>query len=64
MSNIVVTMRNGDILHFRHEGRPGGSYTKKLGAEGAFAVITDEYGQRTFIPAADIVRIVETPTRG
>ncbi len=62
MSNIIVKMKDGNERKFMHEGRAGGSYTKSLKFEGAFAVITDEYHQRTAIPAADIAEIIETPT--
>ena len=63
MSNIVMKMKDGTVRQFKHEERPGGSYTKKLKAEGAFAVVTDEYERKTYVPAADIAEIVETPTR-
>lgn len=61
MANITVKMKDGTTREFRHEGRPGGSYTKRLTCEGAFAVITDEYHKRTLIPAVDIAEIVEEP---
>lgn len=63
MSNIKITMKGGAVREFKHEGRPGGSYTKRLKLEGAFAVVTDEYDRRTIIPAADIKEIDERPTR-
>lgn len=56
-------MKDGTKREFKHEGRAGGSYTKRLTAEGAFAVITDEYGTRTLIPAGDIAEIVDRPER-
>lgn len=63
MSSIVVTMKDGSVRKFPHEGRPGGSYTKTLEYEGAFAIVVDEYGRRTIIPTADIKEIVEHPVR-
>lgn len=63
MSSITIKMKDGSERKFKHEGRPGGSYTKKLKFEGAFAVVEDEYGNRTAIPAADIVEVSETPVR-
>jgi len=63
MANIVVHMKDGNERKFLHEGRAGGSYTKHLKLEGAFAVIEDEYYRRTIIPAQDIREIIETPTR-
>ncbi len=62
MSDITVKMKDGTVREFRHEGRSGGSYTKTLRYEGAFAVIEDEYHRRTAIPAADIAEIVENPS--
>lgn len=63
MSDIVVFMKSGEKKSFPHEGRAGGSYTKELTFEGAFAIITDEWGRRTAIPAADIAEVRETPHR-
>jgi hypothetical protein len=57
-------MKNGTKRYFPHEGRAGGSYTKSLSLEGAFAVVTDEYYRKTVIPAADIEEIIEEPTYG
>jgi hypothetical protein len=64
MSNIVVTMKDGTVRKFMHTGRPGGSWSKTLKYEGGFAIIEDEYQQRTAIPASDIREVVETPTYG
>jgi hypothetical protein len=64
MSNIVVTMKSGEVRKFIHTGRPGGSWTKTLKYEGGFAVIEDEYQKRTAIPASDIREVVETPHNG
>lgn len=63
MSSITIKMKDGSVRNFPHEGRPGGSYSKRLTYEGAFAIVTDEYGKRTSIPAHDIAEIVESPTR-
>lgn len=64
MSSITVKMKDHTVREFRHAGRSGGSYTKTLSYDGAFAVITDEWGKRISIPAADIAEIVEEPERG
>ena len=64
MSNIIVKMKDGTVRHFAHEGRAGGSYTKSVKYEGAFAIIEDEWGKRTAIPAEDIAEVVEQPHRG
>ena len=63
MSSIQVTMKDGTLREFPHEGRPGGSYTKTLKLENGFAVIEDEWGKRTVIPAGDIAEITERPNR-
>ena len=61
MANITVKMKDGTERKFMHEGRAGGSYSKRLSYAGAFAVIEDEYGNKTSIPAADIAEIEERP---
>ena len=43
---------------FEDRGRPGGSYTQKLSTDGPFAVVTDCYGTKTYIPSTDIEEIV------
>ena len=62
--NITVQMKDGSIKRFPHVGRPGGSYTKTVKYEGAFAIITDEHGGQTAIPAADIAEINTEPLGG
>jgi hypothetical protein len=64
MSHIRITMKTGEVHDFRHEGRAGGSYTKSVRYDGAFAIVEDEWGKRTAFPAADIREIVEEPHRG
>ena len=63
MANITVTMKDGTVRKFLHEPRAGGSYTKTIRYEGAFAVIKDEWGTETVIPAADIKEIITEPER-
>jgi hypothetical protein len=64
MANITVKMKNGTIKRFPHEGRAGGSYTKRVKYEGSFAIIIDEWEGETAIPVADIEEvIVERPCR-
>jgi hypothetical protein len=62
--NITVIMKDGRRREFKHEGRPGGSYTKRLRYEPGFVVITDEWGQETAIPAEDISEVRTEPLRG
>jgi hypothetical protein len=63
VSDIVVTMKDGTVRKFMHEGRPGGSYTKRLSFESGVAIITDEYYRQTCIPVNDIAEIDCKPER-
>jgi hypothetical protein len=58
MTSITVKMKDGTKREFPHKGRAGGSYTKSIEYEGAFAVISDEWGRQTAIPAGDIAEVV------
>ncbi len=64
MANITVDMKDGTVRKFLHRGRAGGSYTKSLRYESAFAVIVDEWHKETAIPIADIAQITTTRHRG
>jgi len=55
--NIKVFMKDGTIKDFPHVGRLGGSYTKEIRYEGAFAIITDEYDNEFALPVNDISEI-------
>lgn len=57
MASIYVEMKDGTKKSFPHEGRAGGSYTKSIRYEGAFAIIKDEYDCETAIPVNDIAEI-------
>ena len=61
--NITLTMRDGTVKKFEHEGRSGGSYTKELRYEKGFVVVKDEWDKETCIPSADILEIKTEPTR-
>ena len=63
MTSIKVKFKDGTIRDFPHQGRAGGSYSKSLSFEGAFVIVTDEWGQRTAFPAVDVVEVIETPAR-
>lgn len=63
MASITIKMKDGTKREFPHEGRPGGSYTKKVTYEGAMVVIEDEYYKRIAIPVADVAEVIETPNR-
>jgi len=64
MSSITIKLKNGTVRQFPHEGRAGGSWTKTVKFEGAFVIVTDEWGTRTAFPAADIAEVIDTPDRG
>ena len=61
MQSIKIWMKSGEILQFEHKPRPGGSYSLKIRYEGAFAIVTDEWGKETAVPAADIGTVEVTP---
>jgi hypothetical protein len=64
MANIRIKFKDGSVKTFNHQGRPGGSYTKKLEYRGAFVVVIDEYYHETSFPASDIEQINVTPHIG
>lgn len=57
MASIRIKMKDGTVKNFPHEGRAGGSYTKSIRYDGAFAIVKDEYDCETAIPANDIEEI-------
>lgn len=63
MDLIQVKMKDGTTREFRHEGRPGGSYTKTLRYEPGFLVIKDEYYRETAIPTDLILEVIADPGR-
>lgn len=63
MASIMVKMKDGTVRDFPHEGRAGGSFTKRLRYEPGFVVITDEWDKQTAIPTADIAEIITTEPR-
>lgn len=64
MSELIkIRMKDHSVREFRHKGRVGGSYTVRLTFEGAFAVVTNEWGMRTCIPSSDILDIQDDPGR-
>lgn len=60
---ITFTMTDGTVREFKHKGRPGGSYTVRLTFEEGFAVVTDEWGNRTIFPSHLILNIEDIPGR-
>lgn len=63
-TNIKILLMNGTVKDFRHVGRSGGSYTKSIRYEGVFAIVTDEWGNSTAIPASEIEEIQVTNAGG
>jgi len=63
MANIVIKFKDGTEAVFKHEGRPGGSYTKTLRYEGNFAVVRDEYDREYSFPSETIKEIQTLPHR-
>lgn len=57
MASITIKMKDGTVKDFPHQGRAGGSYTKRIRYEGGFAIITDEWHDETAIPSADIAEV-------
>jgi hypothetical protein len=57
MREINITMKDGTKKTFKEIGRAGGSWTISLQYLGVFAVVTDEWGNQTSIPASDIAEI-------
>lgn len=60
MTSVKIKFKDGTVRDFQHRGRSGGSYTVRVAYEGAFVVITDEWGKRTAFPANDIAEVIET----
>ncbi len=63
MSSIEIKFRDGTTQQFKHEGRAGGSYTKKLELTEGWATVTDEWGKRIAFPADTIESVQEFPQR-
>ena len=54
MTSIVIDFKDGSQREFPHEGRLGGSYTKRVKYEGAFVIVEDEWYKTYAFPASDI----------
>ena len=57
MPSIKITMKDGTVHDFPHQGRAGGSYTKTVRYEGAFVIVQDEWYNETAFPANDIEKV-------
>lgn len=54
---ITVHKRDGTKVEFTEKGRAGGSYTLNIKYEAGFAIIIDEYENKTVFPESVIDRI-------
>ena len=63
MTDVIIKMKDGTIREFKHIGRAGGSYTKRVTIEGAFVVVTDEWDKITAIPAQEILEVTAESRR-
>ena len=57
MISIVIEFKDGTKREFPHEGRVGGSYTKRIRYEGAFVIVEDEWHKTFSFPAIDIKEV-------
>lgn len=62
-TSITVHLKDGTKREFPHEGRAGGSYTKRIRYEAGFAIVVDEWGNTTSFPSENI-ESVDTRTDG
>ena len=63
MSSITIYLKDGTKKEFPHEGRAGGSYTKRVYYEGMFVIIKDEWEHTTAFPIEDVKRVETSPNR-
>lgn len=65
MSEVRIVMKNGEKRIFTEHARAGGGYSNRVAYEGAFVVVTDVWGNKTALPAADIKEVYHpTSDRG
>jgi hypothetical protein len=57
MPHITITFKDGSVKEFEEKYRAGGSWTNSVEYKGAFAVIVDEWGNKTAFPSSDIKEI-------
>jgi len=63
MIDVKVIMKNGEAHEFKHKGRAGGSYGILVRYEGAFVIISDEWGNESSFPAQDVGKVEKTQLR-
>ncbi len=59
MRLIKITFKDGTEREWQHEGRSGGSYSKRLKMEPGWVTVIDEYGTAESFPA-DTIKAVKT----
>lgn len=64
MASFTIKMKDGTVKYFPHEGRAGGSYTKRINYQPGFVIIENEWGTKTSIPSNEISEIIEIPYGG
>lgn len=60
MSNITVHLMTGEEVikeYFKHEGRAGGSYTKKAIFQDGWLIVSDEWGKKIVYPAHRVYKV-------
>lgn len=55
--SITIDFEDGTKRVWTHEGRAGGSYTKRIRYEGQVAIVSDEWGTETAFPLSTIKAI-------
>ena len=63
MSDIRIRFRDGKAAEFKHENRPGGSYTNRVELTAGWVTVIDVWGVRRSYPSDTVDTICETPTR-
>ena len=64
MANIKITLKDGTVREFKHEGRAGGSYTKTLKLEDGFVIVEDEWDKVVAFPAETVALVEQEPHQG
>lgn len=63
MQSIVLKFVDGTERRFDHKGRSGGSYTIGVKYEGAFVIVTDEWGASSAFPSERVAEVQAKPLR-
>lgn len=63
MQSITIKFRDGSVREFPHQGRAGGSYSKRVRYEGQFVIVTDEWHNETAFPVETVAEVYEKNER-